>query len=61
MAAGSHSTWPSWAPRRCSVCDERVVLSGPNARGAVFRFNVERGEGSSRHDCGPYAVVRVER
>ena len=52
MAKGSHATLAGWEPRYCEVCGERITLSGPKARGAEFRFDVERGVGRSRHaDC----------
>ena len=60
MSAGSHATFGGWEPRHCCVCGKPVVLSGPKARGAVFRFKVETGARTSRHaDCRP--LVKVER
>ena len=52
MAKGSHSTYGGWEPRLCEGCGKPITLTGKNARGAEFRFDVERGVGRSRHgDC----------
>ena len=52
MAKGSHSTYGGWEPRRCESCGERITLTGKEARGAEFRFDVERGVGRAWHpDC----------
>jgi hypothetical protein len=62
LSAGSHATFGGWEPKLCERCGERVTISGRNARGAIFRFDVATQTGRSWHaDCRPRVVVKVKR
>jgi hypothetical protein len=49
MAKGSTTTYGGWEVLYCDGCGERIVKSGPKARGAMYRFGPPA---RSRHaDC----------
>jgi hypothetical protein len=49
---GSNAVWGGWEPRICSICGERITLSGKRERAAFFGFDAASGVGRSWHmDC----------